>query len=199
MARGLFTAASRRYPGLVRPAGLGAGDPSPRRRAPGAGAFAGRGVNSGPDPEVDRLARRLSRRSRLGTASARTTYRDRPHRLRRHRSTGRDRGKRRQGRPRWRAPAQEDRDRSAPGAIRKTRQAQSNDARRSGDGQLGGAARTTVRSQGLPRRSRSQRIRNIATRSFGSNQDVVTTLSPAGTLADLLAKELDAADRATTR
>ncbi len=70
LARSLFTAASRRYPGLARPAGLGDGDPSPRRCAAGAGAFAGRGVNFGRGRAIDGLARRTSRRSRLGAASA---------------------------------------------------------------------------------------------------------------------------------
>jgi len=40
--------------------------------------------------------------------------------------------------------------------------------------------------------------RQLRDQIVGSSQDVATTHSPAATLADLLAKELDAADRATT-
>ncbi len=147
--------------------------------APSAGASAREGVHSRPGPEVDRLARRVSRRPRRRASRARTAGRRRFGRSRRSGAPGGHCRKGRQGGSRRRIPTPEVRDRSTPGALRKTLPAQPDDARCPGTGQPGGAAQPAVRGERLQGHRRGHRCGFGAPRPARSVEPERTGASPA--------------------
>ena len=198
-ARSLFTAASRRCPGLARPAGLGAGDPSPRRRAPGAAASAGRGVDSGPGPQADRLARRVSRRSRRGAAGAGTPGRRSIRPISPLSIAWRRSRKKKASRI---APASTDAGRPRSAGSRRVTKSSTSATRRCATPGRWPAWRSD--SAGRSRRRSSRTIAIAAESEHGdaivrSSQNVPASHPRTGTLADLLADELAAADLARSR